>query len=896
MKQDYKKWCALITTLMLVFGVMVTGAMATTTTVGGAIFLDKIAVPSGGKVNITILGLDANGGVDVYGNLQGSEIQANIKSSLGGTFTSIASSGTFSASDPALTDGVLKGYLSYTAPINGTDTLTVILKEYINVSGGAPIVNIIDTLTQTITVSKSAISAKGLRIHSFTPVPGTKEYTSIFRGSNWNGADTATDFASLADYSEQPGVIGAMTAGTAGGQLKIWAVKSDGKTQDTSANGDVTVTFTPNKSGKDDLVGLNTAQTTYTFPLTMANGEAILTFTDSSIPQAGRYYVKAETEGFAEKLTSVQWSDEDGLFVNPKTDNKTLAIASEKAIINSTGIGSGFRAYMLDALGNKTTVSEANKTKNIRLTDTGTAGVYVSYMDGKFTYQPGKNYWTATIGNANSLPDKTGTAALVASMDSVTSSDPVNLKVVKDNLVASLPATQQKAGAAFDLTVSKNVAGTPISTSDTSLTIKHFDSNGSLKETKTATVKANTTKASVKFETSTSTGGLDFFIVSDNNIGDARADSLVNDLIAPADPYAGKVVNGNGETASIWPNVPGDAKTFKVFEKQVKLTDIYGNTNNKGNVVVSSAKASETGNTLVVGGTGATPAVLTYTQETLSFTDTPKFVFSGAGVSVPDLTLNVTVAAKASSLTKLVINSVQGENTLAEDSINLPLNATIPVTFEALDADGKGIDDKTVVYTVTGTVNPTVKAQSGDTLSSGSLVPFNYATLGRNACTLKAPNATGEFTITLKNANGTVTATKKFVVTKVVTADVGQEAGITEVAAALEAELSLYVNTTNPDGEAAVYEWFVFTATLAGDAAKLPLYLLATDGAIVAVEEGIDIYDYTFDYGDTDVAFIATLAMADLGLSTGDVFAYAYAYQNEGGDIYLPNVVFITVK
>ena len=103
MKQDMKKWSAIIATLFLVFGVMVTSAMADTSTVSGALYFDKTTVKGGETINLSLLGLDANGGVDIYGEQFGSTIMGVVTSQLGtvnsgGTSGASPATGSFNAS------------------------------------------------------------------------------------------------------------------------------------------------------------------------------------------------------------------------------------------------------------------------------------------------------------------------------------------------------------------------------------------------------------------------------------------------------------------------------------------------------------------------------------------------------------------------------------------------------------------------------------------------------------------------------------------------------------------------------------------------------------------------------------------------------------------------------
>ena len=914
MKQDMKKWSAIIATLFLVFGVMVTSAMADTSTVSGALYFDKTTVKGGETINLSLLGLDANGGVDIYGEQFGSTIMGVVTSQLGtvnsgGTSGASPATGSFNASVKYITcsQGVGKGNLSYDSNVSGTDTVTVSLQEKFDNEQGGTTYRVIDSFTQTIVVNKKSVAANKIRVTSFTAP-----------SSDTQGAD---------DSSTTGGIDGTMTVGTAGGQVKIEALDSSNNT-DLNANGTITVTLYPAATA----VTGNKAKTTYTYSITMTNGVGFLTF-DDGVKEAGTYYIKAETTGFSAAMNSVQFSTDDTLTLKPKTENKKLLLTSQKTIISDDGnsnSGTDIKAYVLDEFGNKTAASAAH---SLKFTDAN--GIFSSSAASLSFASGGAESNTATLGDSDGdySSKKTGTASVYVAIDgtsSIASSTPVDIKIVSKNLAGQVDSTwttPQKAGnafQAFDLAVDygtantngtgsytapNNTTSTYLSTSgSTAVNILHYV-DGSLKES----VTSNITKSTVDIETLfTKSSGTTAPTTETYVIGDASGEygqvvitpTVAKPQITAGSATTGSVVNGHKETTTIWPmSASGTNYAGTIDQSQVLLMDSYNNSlasADSGDVTISSSDGTISGtNPLTPNGASGTTATITYDPTKFTGEDTPKFTFSKAGVS--SLLLSATVPAKK-ALTTLVINSVAGsDNALAASTVTLPLNAEIPVTMEALNQSGSYIDDKTVTINVSGTVNPTVNDCTGVPLASGQLLDFSAATTGtdgRHVTTVIAPNQLGSFTITLKNAAGTVTVSQEFVVTNNVTPteDVGKNEGIIEVEEAADTVVNLYVNTTNPDGEAAVYEWFVFTATLAGDAAQLPLYLLPTDGPIVAIEEGIDIYDYTLDYADTDVAFIAALTMADLGLSTGDVFAYAYAYQNEGGDIYLPNVVFITVK
>ncbi|MGD9971587.1 MAG: DUF1566 domain-containing protein [Desulfatirhabdiaceae bacterium] len=123
---------------------------------------------------------------------------------------------------------------------------------------------------------------------------------------------------------------------------------------------------------------------------------------------------------------------------------------------------------------------------------------------------------------------------------------------------------------------------------------------------------------------------------------------------------------------------------------------------------------------------------------------------------------------------------------------------------------------------------------------------------------------------------------------------VGSDPGMVQTSLQADQVADLVINSTNRHGDSPVYEWLLFTATVAGQ--PVPVYLISDIGIFELNLVLPDLYEYTFTCDADDVTLIARMPLSDLGLTSGDMFTYAYAYENPDGGIIIDNVVFITVQ
>jgi len=440
-----------------------TGAVgAKTSTVGGAFILDRTEISPGGVVNLAILGLNAEGQVDTQGEQFGSTIIGMVKSAqceiYVGSDSATASDlneGYFASSTKyiQLTDGRGKVFVKCPTTVSGTDTIEVKLQEKStnSTTGGTELKDITSLTTKTITITPPSTEPMGLAIVAFYPADSDP------RGE--------MDCFQVKDECPETddGISGEMTAGTAGGQIVVWAKNS-------AASGDVTVTL----KGAEE----------YTYTAAMTQGSATVTL-DNKLTQAGEYYIEA-TMG---DDSSVQMVYPDKLKVWSTGKPTSLKLYATKERIAKPDFSTSFTndqiaqgteiwAKLMDEYGNSTTQCHPSKNDsgmtvctntdelNITLSDSnGVAdasklGLYIPAgdSDGRTQAKTGD----AILGNDDEELVNVGTASLVASaFDSsgtpstiVTgSSDPLEIQVVSTSLAAEVHGdftADQMAGEEFN--------------------------------------------------------------------------------------------------------------------------------------------------------------------------------------------------------------------------------------------------------------------------------------------------------------------------------------------------------------------------------------------------------------------------------------------------------------
>jgi hypothetical protein len=315
------------------------------------------------------------------------------------------------------------------------------------------------------------------------------------------------------------------------------------------------------------------------------------------------------------------------------------------------------------------------------------------------------------------------------------------------------------------------------------------------------------------------------------------------------------------------------------------VQDAYGNDVTSGasgltGTLTSSNVTAATNNAAVdLGSDVKTNAAPTLTWPA-SFTGTDTVTLTPiASSGIPAITFDVTNIG-TSAVTGITITPAATQ-TLA--------NSIIP--FVVTTTGGSGSSDFIISLEASGTLAQIVSEDGQDIIHSGSVESIG----ARGVYGLATGNTQGTVTIQVKTLDGKVVGESSPITVSYNTGlPVGSGAGIVNFTAAGDQKLQLQVNTTNTAGETPAQTWFVFTATHAGQ--SLGLFLLTNSG-IVPLSSVTDFAAAQYDFGTTSPATIATLSMADLGLTSGDTFTYAYAYSTtDVSAVNIENVVTITVQ
>ncbi|MCK5521803.1 MAG: hypothetical protein KAI83_01600 [Thiomargarita sp.] len=325
---------------VLVMGA-VTTAYSETSTKSVAVIADITTVTAGSKVNFSILGLNAEGGV----TQDDSVIEAEVTSQRGeveGTETSVCSG------DPAkfewdvdggttryirLDGGVGKTNISYSAELEGSDTVTVKLRNCdLNIVIG-------EETKKNITILPADSTVEFLDIVSFT------------------GGD-------IDDNNLEGGIDGVITAGQDGAQVKIVAYKKvemeytfdntprerptvKGVNLVEAASGLVTLELRPKKDESESIILTGD----------MVKGIAFVSISGIDVTAAGKYYLEATLEGYDE-LSSVDMYNDDTVAVEStevKAAEDVADIVPGSASVCEHVNGHGLPFDSMDAIWNSTT-------------------------------------------------------------------------------------------------------------------------------------------------------------------------------------------------------------------------------------------------------------------------------------------------------------------------------------------------------------------------------------------------------------------------------------------------------------------------------------------------------------------------------------------------------------
>ncbi len=638
---------------VLVMGA-VTTAYSETSTKSGDFTVDITTVTAGSKINLSILGLNAEGAVDTEGELHGSVIEAQVTSQRG-EVEGAQTKGCFGLSSQfeadvdggttryiKLDSGIGKTNIYYPPELSGSDTVSITLHECINPNDdGGLTVNHIDKDTKSITILPADPTVKMLDITSFTGGDGND-------GIDEAGNDIGDGMIG--------GVDGVVTAGKDGAQVKIVAYKRveevdmeytfgstsarptvKGVTLVEVAYGQVTLELRPKK---DAAVKMNRASESIILTGDMVKGIAFVSLPGIDVTQAGKYYLEATLEGY-DDLSSVDMYNDDTVTIEPVVSEK-LSLKSEKKTIsdlNTDASGTKLTACMVDKYGNKT---EANTAMDVLITDEG-GDINVSATAVKFRFNSGDICKTditsvpkddSILGNYNPNPDtegdeviEPGIAFLVAHEDQnrVSESDGEEVKIAERQLGSSklLINAPTKAGTsivpAFD--VFDDVNGNGVfdagdkfvnDLSITRMTIRHYSVEGWLIEETSAMLDATSRSLAVNFSVvangAAKSGPGEYYIIGDEN-GDFGEVIALEGVAGTADIVHASAsvcehVNGHGLTFdsmnAIWNSTKDElygarepAMEAFLGENNLKLYDALGNQTTPARVVLTSPNAAQ---------------------------------------------------------------------------------------------------------------------------------------------------------------------------------------------------------------------------------------------------------------------------------------------------------------
>jgi hypothetical protein len=717
---------------------------AETTTIGGNFIFDRTEVEAGGKVNIALLGLNAQGEVDTQGDASGSTIMAMVKTGIGeisgGSDTRGSPLPGFFASSTKfikLSKGLGRVVIWYPHETKGEDTVEVTLLEQYKTASGATDYRNIANAEEKVTIAPVSTEPEGLAVASFTP-SDSDSHGKADECSLWN--------------KEYPcGLYGHMTAGQSGGKILVMAKNEYGI-------GTVKVTLTYKGHHHSDE-----EPPTHSYTANMAKGEATITL-DGQVTKAGEYFVEATVDGLEGNSVGLVypdilkvWSTGDPKKLKLWADKERIANPNFSQTITNDQIkqGTHIMGSLLDAYGNMTTncVPEKNEDTGafactaggeiiFSITDTNDPDVVngaklnlhipAGAQEGKTVAKSGD----AILGNESGEIVKRDvnnalTATLVASakdsagnaISTIANSDTLAIKVVERSLAATaLFSTDQRAGNEFDafnVVVIGNVGQFVRKAGEVEV-----------KNTKTMEkyVNAPDTDNNVLVSFEKQTWGHKEYLISDQagSYAQVKVDAAG---IKPAKIDKVEFQNAHGQAVTdVAPaEITPDKKYMtRIPEASLKLFDEHGNMKTgeqpltatiTGTFTASTSNAEST--SYITSNGGGVPGrfelvdgkpshvKVTYAatgskpfagQDTinLEFTEAPLFPFS----------LTTTIPAYSG------LKGIKSHLSAIDDTI--PVNSEVAMTVEVLDGDGKRFVDPDSEAKTTVTV--TIGGQEGDNI------------------------------------------------------------------------------------------------------------------------------------------------------------------------------------
>ncbi len=788
---------------VLVMGVATT-AYSETSTKSGAFIADTTTVAAGSRVNISIMGLNAQGQVDTdtQGEQLGSTIVAMVTSSKG-EVECAGESGTsptvcFFEADVTggttryvkLVAGIGKVNISYPVEAGGTtDTINITLQEVFPNKAGGTTVNVIDS-TQKIINIYADLDVALLDITEFT------------------GGDTD-------DTDTVGGIDGITTAGKEGAQVKMVAYKDikidyamgtpdtpevSGQNINSAVNGILTLVLRPMlppmlPPKTSESVGGNTATESITLTGHMLKGEATISI-PTEVTEAAKYYMEATLKGY-EGLSSVDMYNDDTLEVNPVLKAKKVGLYSEKATISDNAdanSGTRLKVCMLDQYGNKT---EAGNSMTVNLKD---ATEHVSNTAVSFSFTatdvcvhdpiiptiPPVSPTNMVMGDFEDEALKLGTAEMIGHVKNQTAiadSDVVLLKIVPVQLVAeNLFAEVAPVQAGFSITNAfqvHNDDGNVVNTGGPiTMEVRHIYNGWQLEKNNT-TIGQNTNPLGARFDKSSSKSSTgedyqnEYYVLAttEGTYGEVVVPAALAGVpdIIPASPSKYKMVNGHYQTITSMKadKVPdSEPVVYRALfrENNVKMEDALGNETSPSLPVVLSSSNGTVYNHPDMRANETEGDMSFVTYDPISFVggddDDLVHVFIKEPMlnNVPLITVEVPVNQKLTEI-KLDVES----NKIPAGGV-VPVRVTSWDQFGELYAPSKGIfleidADSSVAVRVYY-----VDANGTDMGPIANNTLINNSKNGRSVLAVYGLSG-GSFTLNVRDADNAITASQTFEIT-----------------------------------------------------------------------------------------------------------------------------------
>lgn len=805
--------------LTLALCVTASGAMAEvnfgTTTVDLDLKSDVSAIgaTTGRTLNLTILGLNEKGNVDIFGESGGSSIIASVVTLLGvspltGTTPGTAAAGQFAAETKyvRLNQGIGQYTVTYPNSAQGTDAISVILFERRTDDGGNAVTRQIASNTLSVEVAAASPAAEILNIESFAPA-----------ASDANGLGDATPATPANENADLAIAAGAarMTANAAGGIFQVRAYRINGNrtyTFDATAIGSVTVTLKGDATATEAF-GANRAKaaTTYTATGSMVNGVANVSI-PTGFTEAGRYTIEAtmgDLGSTPHRVTNVVAAT-DYIDILPLGTPASVALSVNMDVVSNTAAANlaadgdddgimfdpTFSARMVDTFGNKIIAA-------------GFAGATVKVTDANTKISDFNIVIPANANSATSVQDgagfATGQASLTASVPAnslITVSGALGLKTVSaanqlamnytvaNDADADLAAIAQTVGNTFQFVqtgfgVDADGDGDAIGETSallatdviriTNLKSLADGTNESLEvavsDLNPDVVQALFTKPATAAELQT-TG----FLVQ--HVGQSYADCIVTPNTASALAFAagspnqaflkdqaGNVVSEIEATVNA-----NNSFTVTINAGNFSMKDAFGNTNNVGNVTAKSTLGTVSGSVQV--GNNAQAIVINYPAGTTG-SEELGLTFTQPGIASVNNSDGITVIFPA-------VSSLASFDTFpVPDAVQqLTINAAMPLTvFPRTEAgatltvaDGFFIDYDASVLELFFDADGDNDIDAAD-IALGAFVSGSNvgANTGRIPLMVRAKTTPGTYDVTVRSVDSTLTQTIQVEVVKFTT-------------------------------------------------------------------------------------------------------------------------------